>query len=83
MMDSIQHDWHEENFIVAKARGKRYHYDIKRPDLWNVVVSNGTTEWNFQSWKNEYVQRPTPSLAANASLPDDAIRASTALYAQN
>src|SRR3954467_9164616 len=46
----MQRDWHGEIFTLAKAPGKRYHYDIKRQDMWDVVLSNGDTEWDFQPW---------------------------------
>jgi len=81
--DAIQHDWHEEIFTLAKAPGKHYHYDIKMHDLWDVVISNGTSEWTFQPWKNEYMRRPAPELRPKASAPDDVIRARAARYAQN
>jgi outer membrane lipoprotein-sorting protein len=81
--DAIQRDWHEEIFTLAKAPGKHYHYDIKMPDLWDVVISDGTDEWTFQPWKNEYMRRPVPELTLKASAPDDVIRARAARYAQN
>ena len=81
--DDVQRDWHQETFILAKAPGKRYHYDIKMPDLWDVVVSNGTNEWTFQPWKNEYMKRPVPEITPKANAADDTIRALAAGYAQN
>jgi thiol-disulfide isomerase/thioredoxin len=81
--DDIQRDWHEEAFILAKASGKRYHYDIKMPDLWDVVVSDGTSEWTLQPWTNEYMKRPVPEITPKANSSDDAIRARAARYAQN
>jgi thiol-disulfide isomerase/thioredoxin len=81
--DDIQRDWHEEAFILAKAPGKRYHYDIKMPDLWDVVVSDGTSEWTLQPWQNEYMKRPVPEVTPKANSSDDAIRARAARYAQN
>jgi thiol-disulfide isomerase/thioredoxin/outer membrane lipoprotein-sorting protein len=82
-IDDIQRDWHKEGFILAKAPGKRYHYDIRMPDLWDVVISDGTSEWTLQPWKNEYMKRPVPELTPKASASDDAIRARAARYAQN
>jgi thiol-disulfide isomerase/thioredoxin len=81
--DEVQRDWHEEIFTLASASGKRYHYDVKMPDLWYVVVSNGTSEWSFQPWKNEYLKRAVPEFRGKASGPDDVIRAGAARYAQN
>lgn len=81
--DAIQRDWHKEVFTIAKAPGKRYRFDIKKVDMWNVVVSNGTSEWDFQPWLNEFMQRPTPDLTHKAGGPDDAIHALAARYAQN
>jgi cytochrome c biogenesis protein CcmG, thiol:disulfide interchange protein DsbE len=81
--DAIQREWQEEIFTLAKAPGKRFHYDIKRPDMWDVVISDGTSEWTFQPWKNEYMRRPVPDLTPKASAPDDVIRARAARYAQN
>jgi thiol-disulfide isomerase/thioredoxin len=80
--DAIQHDWHEDVFVIAEAPGKRYHYDIKTPYMWNVVVSNGTSEWDFQPWRNEYAQRSAPELIRKAAGPEDLIRASTARTAK-
>ena len=82
-LDEVQRDWHQETFILAKAPGKRYHYDIKMPGLWDVVVSDGTSEWTLQPWRNEYMKRPAPELTPKANAPDDAIRARAAQYAQN
>jgi outer membrane lipoprotein-sorting protein len=73
--DDIQRDWHEEAFTLAKAPGKRYHYDIKMPDLWDVVISDGVNEWTLQPWKNEYTKRPVPELTPKASAIDDVLRA--------
>jgi len=81
--DEIQRDWHQEHFVLAKAPGKRYHYDIKAPDQWNIVVADGTAELNFQPWRNEYTRRSVPELTAKASGPDDVIRALVARLAQN
>jgi len=81
--DDIQRDWHEEIFTLAKAPGKRYHYDIKKQDMWDVVLSDGNSEWAFQPWKNEYMKRQVPELTAKANAPDDIIRARAARYAQN
>lgn len=81
--DDVQRDWHQETFVLAKATGKRYHYDIRMPDLWDVVVSNGTDEWTFQPWKNEYMKRPVPEITPKANAADDTIRALAAGYAQN
>jgi len=83
LTDDIQRDWHEDAFTIAKMPGKRYHFDIRRVDMWDVVVSNGNTEWDFQPRRNEYVQRPTPDLTRTSSGPDDKIRARASQYAQN
>ena len=81
--DEIQRTWEQERFVVAKMPGKRYHYDIKAPDQWNIVVANGMTEWTFQPWRNEYTRRAIPELTAKANGPDDVIRAFVARSAQN
>ena len=72
--DDIERNWQQEQFIVAKAFSNQYHYDIKSPGRWNVVISDGTTEWDFQPWRNEYTKRPTPKTEPNADDPDDVIR---------
>jgi len=79
----IQRKWQQERFVVAKAPGKRYHYDIKAPDQWNIVVADGITEWTFQPWRNEYTRRAIPELTAKANGLDDVIRAFVARSAQN
>jgi len=72
--DEIEHNWEQERFTVAKVSGNRYHYDIKSPGRWNVVVSDGITEWDFQPWRNEYTKRPVPNSEPDADNPDDVIR---------
>jgi len=83
IVDDVQHDWHEEAFTLAKAPGKRYHYDIKMPDMWDVVISDGVSEWTLQPWKNEYTKRPVPEFTPKANAIDDVLRARAARYAQN
>jgi thiol-disulfide isomerase/thioredoxin len=74
MTDEVQHTWQQERFTVARASANRYHYDVKIPDRWNVVVANGITEWDFQPWRNEYTQRPVPNKEPDSGDPDDVIR---------
>jgi thiol-disulfide isomerase/thioredoxin len=74
VVDEVQHDWHQEHFVIASAPGKRYHYDIKMPERWNIVVADGATEWTFQPWRDEYTRRPAPDLTIEAKGPDDAVR---------
>jgi thiol-disulfide isomerase/thioredoxin len=81
--DEIQRDWRQEHFVVARAAGNKYRYDIKTPDGWNIVVADGTTEWTFQPWRNQYTRRPVPNLTDKAIGLDDAIRASSERLAQN
>ena len=80
--DDIERNWQQERFIVAKAFSNEYHYDIKSPGRWNVVISDGTTEWDFQPWRNEYTKRPTPKTEPNADDPDDVIRHVAAIGAR-
>lgn len=81
--DEIQRNWQQERFTLAKAAGNRYHYDIKAPDQWNIVVADGTVEWTLQPWKGEYTRRPPSSQTVKSSDPDDAVPDFVARAAQH
>jgi hypothetical protein len=72
--DDIERNWQQEQFIVAKAPGNRYHYNIKSPGRWNIVIADGIREWDFQPWRNEYMKRPALRTEPDADDPDDVIR---------
>jgi hypothetical protein len=72
--DEVQHNWVRERFTLARASSNRYHYDIKIPDRWSIVIADGITEWDFQPWRNEYTKRPVPRTEPDADDPDDVIR---------
>jgi len=72
--DDVQRRWEQETFTLARASATRYRYDIKIPGRWNAVVADGTTEWEFQPWRNEYRRRPIPTTKPNPDSPDDVIR---------
>jgi hypothetical protein len=75
--DEVQRRWEEESFTVAKASGTEYRYEIRIPDRWNVVVADGESEWEFQPWRNEYVQHSIPTMKPDPESPDDVIRYAT------
>ena len=72
--DDVQRRWDKETFTLARASATRYHYDIKIPDRWNVLIADGTTEWEFQPWRNEYARRLVPTAEPKPDSPDDVIR---------
>ena len=72
--DEIQHNFEQERFAIARASSNRYHYDIRIPDRWNIVIADGITEWDFQPWRNEYTKHPVPTTAPDTNDPDDVIR---------
>lgn len=72
--DDVQRRWEQETFTLARASATRYRYDIRIPDRWNVVIADGTTEWEFQPWRNEYRRRSLPATKPSADSPDDVIR---------
>jgi thiol-disulfide isomerase/thioredoxin len=79
----VQRNWQQERFTLAKAAGNRYHYDIKAPDQWNLVVADGTVEWTLQPWEGEYTRRPLSTPTAKSSDPDDAVPDFVARAAQH
>jgi thiol-disulfide isomerase/thioredoxin len=81
--DEVQRYWQQERFTLAKAAGNRYHYDIKAPDQWNLVVADGTVEWTLQPWKGEYTRRPLSNQTAKSGDPDDAVPDFVARVAQH
>lgn len=42
--DEVQRRWEQERFTLAKASDTKYHYDIRIPDRWNVVIADGEFE---------------------------------------
>src|SRR4051812_49015274 len=55
--DQIQRDWHFEQFRLVSAN-RKYHFEIKTPEQWNVAIGDGKAQWIFQPWKNEYTLNP-------------------------
>src|SRR6266568_8976974 len=72
--DEVERKWQEERFTLAKASERRYHYDVRIPDRWAVLIADGEVEWEFQPWKSEYVQRQIPTTKPDVEAPDDVIR---------
>jgi thiol-disulfide isomerase/thioredoxin/outer membrane lipoprotein-sorting protein len=72
--DDVQRRWEQETFTLARASATRYHYDVKIPDRWNMLIADGTTEWEYQPWRNEYARRSIPTTEPKPDSPDDVIR---------
>jgi thiol-disulfide isomerase/thioredoxin len=72
--DEVQRKWEQQTFILARASATRYRYDIRIPEWWNVLIADGTTEWELQPWRNEYTQRSIPATKPSFDSPDEKIR---------
>jgi thiol-disulfide isomerase/thioredoxin len=72
--DQVQRNWRQERFILARADSNRYRYDIKAQDRWNIVVSDGTVEWSFQPWRNEFTRHPVADHHVQPDNPDYVLR---------
>jgi outer membrane lipoprotein-sorting protein len=81
--DQVRHNWQQERFTLVRAASNRYHSDIKTPDQWNVAVADGTVEWIFQPWKNEFTRRPLSNQPAQSGDLDGAVRDFIARVAQH
>jgi thiol-disulfide isomerase/thioredoxin len=80
--DDVQRRLDRETFTLARASATRYHYEVKIPDRWNVLIADGATEWEFQPWRNEYARHSAPTIEARRDSPDDVIRYVTEHEAQ-
>lgn len=76
-------EWQKSYTVAAMAPGNLYHFETREQTGWVIKISDGNTEWTYQSLMKQYMKRPAESSGSEKPKGVMAIWQAVAFQAQN
>jgi outer membrane lipoprotein-sorting protein len=59
--NELQRFWHKTLLTAIVMPGGRYRYEGRSGNATAILVSDGTSQWDYHAYEHIYTQQPTPS----------------------